>query len=362
MPINIINKILGITSYSLAQFVNGYLQANRPELSQEELDTPEGLEQSILVGSTVRENGDVDRRAGICSRTARKWLNRLGYKWKEVQKGVFFDGHEREDVIEYRETFLNEMKLLLPYFVEFYEDGTIVPKEYPDDCAVRGPNRRPIIMITHEESTFSANDGRKKVWTLNGQGILRPKGKGKGIMVSDFLLPWSRLNLLSLPLQQQEDLASSGIPLEAVTYFEYGKTKEGYWTGEYLLDQIVKKTLPIGEALYPGYELLFLFDNVTSHSIYAPDALQVTHMNKGPGGQQLFLRPGWFIGSNQEMVVQEMSTVITDPFTGQSTTIQKGIQAVLVERGLWPQEGVRLGCEKPKCTSCQTLTTCRVCI
>ena len=31
------------------------------------------------------------------------------------------------------------------------------------------------------------------------------------------------------------------------------------------------------------------------------------------------------MGSNQEMVVQKMSTVITDSLTGQSTTIQKDI-------------------------------------
>ncbi len=60
------------------------------------------------------------------------------------------------------------------------------------------------------------------------------------------------------------------------------------------------------------------------------------------------------------MIVQEMSTVITDPLTGQSTTIQKSIQAVLVEQGLWPQREVRLECEKPKCTNCQTLTICRI--
>ena len=112
---------------------------------------------------------------------------------------MFFDGYEREDMIEYQETFLNEMKSLLPYSVEFYEDGTIVPKEYPDDCAVRGLNRRLIIIITNDESIFSANNRRKKVWILNGQGILRPKRKRKGIMVSDFLLSWSKLNLLSLP-------------------------------------------------------------------------------------------------------------------------------------------------------------------
>ncbi len=89
------------------------------------------------------------------------------------------------------------MKSLLPYFLEFFEDGTMIPKEYLDDCKVEGPDRKPIIMITHNESTFSANDWHRKVLTLNSQGILRPKGKGKEIMVSDFLLPWSRLNLLS---------------------------------------------------------------------------------------------------------------------------------------------------------------------
>ena len=57
-----------------------------------------------------------------------------------------------------------------------------------------------------------------------------------------------------------------------------------------------------------------------------------------------------------------MSTVITDLLTGQSTTIQKVIQAVLVEQKLWPQEGVLLECEKPKCTNCQTLITCRICV
>ncbi len=165
------------------------------------------------------------------------------------------------------------MKSLLPYFVEFFEDGTMIPKEYPDDWVVKGPDWRRIIMITYDESTFSANDGCWKVWTPNSQGILRLKGEKKGIMVSDFLLPWSRLNLFSLSPQQQKDLACSGIPTEAVTHFEYGKTKERYWTGENLLDQIVKNALPIEEALYPCYEWLFLFDNATSHSIYAPDAL-----------------------------------------------------------------------------------------
>ena len=59
------------------------------------------LEQSILCGNTVQADSTVDRRRGICSRTARKWLNYLRYKWKNLQKGVFFNAHERKNVVEY---------------------------------------------------------------------------------------------------------------------------------------------------------------------------------------------------------------------------------------------------------------------
>lgn len=98
-------------------------------------------------------------------------------------------------MIDYRELFLDEMKAILPYFVEFSKDRSILPKKYPKDCMVDGPDRRPIIMITYDESTFSANNGCRKVWTKDGQGILRPKRKRKRIMASDFLLPWLRFNL-----------------------------------------------------------------------------------------------------------------------------------------------------------------------
>lgn len=103
-------------------------------------------------------------------------------------------------------------------------------------------------------------------------------------MVSDFLLPWSRLNLLSLLSEKQEELVKLGVPREDITYFEYEKSEKGYWTEEHQLDQIVKKVLSIRKTLYSGYVLLFLFDNAISHSIYVQDVLQVAHINKGPRG------------------------------------------------------------------------------
>ena len=34
--------------------------------------------------------------------------------------------------------------------------------------------------------------------------------------------------------------------------------------------------------MYPGYELLFMFNNATNHAIYAKSILKVAHMNKEP--------------------------------------------------------------------------------
>ena len=75
---------------------------------------------------------------------------------------MFVDGHERPDVVEDRERFLKTMEELKPYMVDFNEDGTMKDKEYPLDCAVGGGIRRPIIVITHDECTFSANDSIRK--------------------------------------------------------------------------------------------------------------------------------------------------------------------------------------------------------
>lgn len=88
---------------------------------------------------------------------------------------------------------------------------------------------------------------------------------------------------MSLPQAKQQKLVSLGLLLKATTYFEYEQIKKRYWTGEHLLDQIQKKALPIIEALYPGYELLFMFDRAINHLVYAMDKLQVANMNKSSG-------------------------------------------------------------------------------
>ena len=66
-------------------------------------------------------------------------------------------------MVEYRETFLDKMKALLPYFIEFNKDESILLKDYPKNCAISSPNKKPIIMITNNKNTFLTNNSQQKV-------------------------------------------------------------------------------------------------------------------------------------------------------------------------------------------------------
>lgn len=104
-------------------------------------------------------------------------------------------------------------------------------------------------------------------------------------MTSEFLLLFGRLNLASLSREKRDEVVQRCklVSTEVVEIFECEKNNDGHWERAKLHHQVIKKALPIAEALYPRYSLLFLFNNVTSHSVYAKDALQVKDINKGIG-------------------------------------------------------------------------------
>ena len=67
------------------------------------------------------------------------------------------------------------MKDLEPFMVKFRSDGSIRPKEYFPDCAIRSTIRCSIIVIIHDECTFSANDRKRQAWVQLRHFFLRPK-------------------------------------------------------------------------------------------------------------------------------------------------------------------------------------------
>ena len=44
--------------------------------------------------------------------TARRWMHQLGFSPTSSKKGTYFDGHEREDVKEFRKIFLRKLEIL----------------------------------------------------------------------------------------------------------------------------------------------------------------------------------------------------------------------------------------------------------
>jgi len=52
---------------------------------------------------------------------------------------------------------------------------------------------KPIAFITHDESTFNSNAGRKRIWFHEDKNPLRNKDQGQGLHVSDYLTLIGRL-------------------------------------------------------------------------------------------------------------------------------------------------------------------------
>lgn len=75
------------------------------------------------------------------------------------------------------------MEELKFYIVEFEENSILKPKVYPSDCAIGRNNRKSVIIITHDECTFSANDRIQRAWIHKGDIFLRLKGRGQGIII-----------------------------------------------------------------------------------------------------------------------------------------------------------------------------------
>ena len=130
---------------------------------------------------------------GIHIRTAQQWLHKLSWRYQQKKKGMYIDGHEREDVVEYRKGFVERWREYERRFVIYGNDGKVLstPTGFPVPQGVRFR----LILVTHDESTFYENDRRKLQWVNDkAKPVAEKKGEGQSIMISEFLTSeWGRL-------------------------------------------------------------------------------------------------------------------------------------------------------------------------
>lgn len=122
----------------------------------------------------------------ISIRTAQRWMSRNGFRWRTELKGQYFDGHERDDVVEYRQhVFIPFWRALERRMVIYGSNGVPDPQR-PMNLA---PGEKPVIFWFHDESIFYANDRRLVRWVYIGEHPTPfKKGEGNAIMVADFMM------------------------------------------------------------------------------------------------------------------------------------------------------------------------------
>ena len=272
-----------------------------------------------LLPNEVLEPG-FPRRISV--ETARKWMHEMGFEVQTAKKGSYVDGHERADVKEYRKIFLRRM-FVLGFLNESNAPTEEAKATFPTD--LESPSQETFdktVIFFHDESTFQSNDDQSTFWGEKGTAIMRPKGKGAGIMVSDFIDEKNGFLRLTQEEYDQAKQSNPNIWMEARTLLEYGENREGYWNSERFMNQI-KMAVKIAEIKYPkcdNWRHVWTFDHSSCHAAMPDDALDVNKMNVNPGGKQKVTRDGLYNGK-----VQHMNYAIGIP---------KGLRVVLEERGI----------------------------
>ena len=259
------------------------------------------IESSVLPKLSVNQTT-------ISNSACYNYMKRWGYMYKAHTKGVYIDGHERPDVVEYRAAWVARMVGYQKFMIVYEGDNLDVEKrpELKEGEVL-------IVFVTHDECAFHAHDAKGSVWRTEKEQLLRKKGDGKAYMVSGFMCPCHGLF--------------------DTEFISPGKNSDGYWKSADMAKQ-VERMVGKFESMHPGCKGLFCFDQSSNHAAMPEDALVASRMNLNPGGKDVpIMRNGWFMRDGVK-VVQTMVNEQAEP---------KGIKAVLVERGLWDR--LRLECD-----------------
>ena len=261
----------------------------------------------------------------ISVETARHWLHHLGFEVLTVRKGIFIDGHERPDVIDARKLFLRKMtKIGFLHFTNAPTDDAM--RALPDVDCPTNERRAKTVVFFHDESTFMSNEDQSMQWGMKGEKMMKPKSKGAGIMVSDFIDEHNGFLALSDTEYEAAKSSNPRIHKYARAFLEYGESKEGYWTRDKFIAQM-HRAIEMAEIKYPkedGWRHVWVFDHSSCHAAMADDALDVGKMNVKPGGKQRIMRDTTWNGKIWKMSYTDRA----------GTKVAKGMKMVLEERGV----------------------------
>ena len=133
------------------------------------------------------------RKKKISMWTAQHWLHQMGWHYGKQKRGMYIDGHEREDVIKYHEEFIGRWKEYEKWMVLYDNDGNILNILAGFPVTQGQPFK--LILLIHDESTFHEYDQQKSKRTHESDTpVPEQKGEGQSQMISNFVtLEWGCL-------------------------------------------------------------------------------------------------------------------------------------------------------------------------
>ena len=149
-----------------------------------------------------------------------KGMLREGFVCTPHSKGIYFDHHERPDVVDDRTNrFIPAMQAIRPRLVR-YTVGDVTKRVETTSPGQDSDAEPRLVLVAHDEMTAQSNDDTRVYWHPVGEHRLKKKGVGRGLHQSDFIC------------------STVGWLKDASQTLEYGKNYEGYWNGELFVKQV----------------------------------------------------------------------------------------------------------------------------
>lgn len=118
----------------------------------------------IALNENILPDLSVSIKKPLSLRTARRWLIRLGWRLTTLRKGVYMDGHERPDVVEYRKSFLHRMAQFESRMAkyEFVANDQPLLRVSPQ----LNPGEKEVIPNFQDETCFTVNEYKSRAWCV----------------------------------------------------------------------------------------------------------------------------------------------------------------------------------------------------
>ena len=172
---------------------------------------------------------------------------------------------------------------------------------------------KPYVLITHDETTLYANEGRNIIWMENKKKFIKPKSQGASVMISGFACSCHGF------------MKDDELNLKSYQTFLAGSHREGWFTNKDLIEQL-QSIFPLVEKLHPGKSIVFGFDNSMTHHAKAPDGLDASLLTLKDNGANMKPMRDTTFTLNGEVHNQKMVNDFGQP---------KGLYSILLERRKW---------------------------